>query len=338
VDVRLVRHYVSELDRPITVALDRDEADAYQSQFEASYPFPMSLSFLTRSQNGVERFVDVGANIGQVTLVAAALGIDCLAIEPQPRSYLLLCESLAANGFTNARPIHAAASDRRAVLTLLGNSAWSYVVEGVDAGGTGVAVPALPLDALLPIQGFAEPDLVKIDVEGHEASVIRGLEATIRRCKPLIVVESNTWMLGGPEAARRMLRSLEDLGYAPHLFLSDGSVVARSSDALQPLAVADYLAIHRDDLAARTLPNLKTLSLEEELELQERELASLGAGPGDLRPRLLHLTHSISDLERRADASSPGTLTERIRRLASDPAVESMRRENWTPPHWPTEG
>jgi FkbM family methyltransferase len=338
VNVRPVRHHVTELHRDLTVVLDADEPDAYQAAFEAGYPFPANLSFLARNADGIERLVDVGANIGQVTLVAAALGLDCLAIEPDPKSYLLLCEALAQNGFTNVRPVHAAASNASAVLTLRGSSAWSHVIEESETGGPGVSVPALPLDTLLPLYGFESPDLVKIDVEGHEPSVIQGLQDTIRRCGPLIVVESNTWMLGGPGPARLLLESIEALGYALYLFMPDGTAAGRPSDAMQPLAVADYLAVPKAAPDGRALPSLRTLPLDEEVELVHQELLSLAGEPADLRPRLLHLTHSIPDLERRVGTSGTRQLKKRVARLATDPAVESLRRESWAPPHWAASG
>lgn len=330
--ISLVRHHVPQLGREVVVALDGDGADAYQDEFRVGYPFPTILSFLVPGRVGIERLVDVGANIGQVAIAAAALGVDCLAVEPDPKSYVLLCEALRANGLANVRPIHAAASDRTGVLTLVGDSAWAHVVEEAEPDPGGVRVPALPLDTLLPLHGFDSPDLIKVDAEGHEAAVLRGLETTISRSRPLLIVESNTWMLGGTGPARSLLEWLEDLGYALYLFMPDGSAVTRSSDVLQPFVVADYLAVPLGDGRIRSLPELWTLSLEDELALIEHELESLADQPSDLRPRLLHLSHSLSDLERRAGAS--GRLRhakERLGALAVDPDVAAFVRETWTP-------
>jgi FkbM family methyltransferase len=47
-----------------------------------------------------------------------------------------------------------------------------------------VVVPAVPLDDL-----GLDPAVVKIDVEGHELAVLRGLDDTLRRCRPVLLIE-----------------------------------------------------------------------------------------------------------------------------------------------------
>ena len=55
----------------------------------------------------------------------------------------------------------------------------------VDGDPPGLLVDMVPLD----IYEFTEVDLIKIDVEGFEAHVLKGAEKTIKKWKPLIVIE-----------------------------------------------------------------------------------------------------------------------------------------------------
>jgi FkbM family methyltransferase len=68
-------------------------------------------------------------------------------------------------------------------------------------------VPVVPIDDL----GLA-PDLVKIDVEGFELQVLRGMIATIERCKPVFMIEFN------PAQAAAIADILRPFGYRPYVF------------------------------------------------------------------------------------------------------------------------
>jgi FkbM family methyltransferase len=308
------------LEREIIVALPGGETDPYVSQFRRAYPFPVVLQFLIGSRKGIRSFVDVGANFGHMTLAASAMELECLAVEPDPASYVLLCTALAENGFSSARPIHAAATDRPDVLMLTGGSAYGQV-HASDEGTNGTRVPGLPLDTLLAQHDVRSPDLIKIDVEGHEPEVIRGLERTLKVSRPLLIVESNTSTLGGVRRTRHLLATIEDYGYELNLFLADGSVTPRPSDVLQPTAVADYLAIPEGRLR-KALPRVRSLSLDEEVEAMNRE-------PLQSPPHLLHLCHAIAAIREREPGISTRLDPLRKRIVDLGPTPLEFVHNNW---------
>ena len=78
---------------------------------------------------------------------------------------------------------------------------------GGDDTDTWHGVPMAALDSF----GFADVDLIKIDVEGTERAVIEGGRETILRCRPNVVIEQkgNEAAYGEPrDAAVRTLRAL----------------------------------------------------------------------------------------------------------------------------------
>jgi FkbM family methyltransferase len=321
--IDFVCHHSPELGQRIVVALDRnDRDDPYVEQFRTSYPFPPVLRFLLQDRRGISRFVDVGANLGQVCLAASALGLNCLAIEPHPQNYVLLSQAFIANGFMKTRVVWAAASDQKGSLNLVGASAWAHVMRSrAPDKSDGLLVPASPLDELLRLWGPA-PDLIKIDVEGHEPAVLRGLGRTLRSSRPpLLIIESNTWTLGGLARTRCMLEAIEEQDYELHLFLPDGSVTHRPAAILQPTVCVDYLAVPRAS-TARALPTIRPLPLQEELTMMEAE-------PLDSGPHALHVSHAIVELETRGGAFS-GRLERLKRRIAEgNPRTVQFIVENW---------
>ena len=78
-----------------------------------------------------------------------------------------------------------------------------------------VAVSLRTLDSF----EFQDVNMLKVDVEGHERNVLEGAVKTIRRCKPIILVEIEERHLGfSPE---NTIDFIEKLGYASFIFVEN---------------------------------------------------------------------------------------------------------------------
>lgn len=128
-------------------------------------------------------FVDIGANIGYFSLLAArAVGATgaVVSIEASPRTAAMLRENVARNQ-ARARVLNVAASDRRGTLSLFSggdyNCGASTLAPGV--GDLETRVEADRIDDLLTSAEKAKTRLVKIDVEGAEAAVIAGMSSLL---------------------------------------------------------------------------------------------------------------------------------------------------------------
>lgn len=156
------------------------------------------------------RFLDIGAHIGRYT-VRAGLNIGdegrVIAVEPNSENFKLLVENLRLNSLQNCTPLNIAAysSDTQLPLYMGVDSAKNSIKE--DTGKGYCTVQAKTLDHVLADAGLDGVDLIKIDVEGAEYDVLEGLENTLRRGSPVIVVEVLE------QDARRIIQYMHNLNY-----------------------------------------------------------------------------------------------------------------------------
>lgn len=137
--------------------------------------------------------VDVGANVGVYTLLAArAVGPSgrVYALEPDPRSFELLQANIGLNGFENVVSLRVAVGAREGKATLardrhnagLHSLARANVVHPAET----TEVEVVTLDGLARGQGIERVNVVKLDVQGSEADVVAG-GTQLFRAKGLVV-------------------------------------------------------------------------------------------------------------------------------------------------------
>jgi FkbM family methyltransferase len=146
-------------------------------------------------------FVDVGANVGYYTLLAASLvgrRGRVLAFEPSPYAFDRLVDAITRNNLSQVCAIQSGLGDgsgeRRLFLpSERGNHSPSMVPNG---GGRPINVSVQQLDDWLTEHEVDCVDLMKIDVEGFEPNVIRGAAKYIQQGKVrAILCEFNTYWL-----------------------------------------------------------------------------------------------------------------------------------------------
>ena len=136
--------------------------------------------------------VDIGANVGCIALMAAALAGErglVVAVEPNPDNLQMLYAGIVLNGFGNVRVLPYAASTRSEVLSLSDNTSNTHLVAARPPGPNRVYTQTIALDETLA--WLPRLDLVKMDVEGHEIDAFDGFRAAIERHRPALVVEFN---------------------------------------------------------------------------------------------------------------------------------------------------
>ncbi len=133
-------------------------------------------------------FLDVGAHVGTWAIRASRYYDQVVAIEANRSALSVLERNIELNGIRNVRAIWGAASDTSGELSLFtfDKSSWTStrkVSMQHSSAGRRILVPSFPVDML-----ELQPTLVKIDTEGHEVSVLRGMTRTLKS-RPKLIVE-----------------------------------------------------------------------------------------------------------------------------------------------------
>jgi FkbM family methyltransferase len=149
-------------------------------------PDKKEISILREELNKVKNkdtlyFVDIGANIGSYTIILSDLTNNLIAFEPHPISFQRLMMNMELNGIDNKYFYNNAVgdSDEKVYFTDYGSSS---TINKISTKKTNLEVKQVKLDDVL--SKFKEQEfLLKIDVEGFEMNVIRGMEKLIKENK-----------------------------------------------------------------------------------------------------------------------------------------------------------
>ncbi len=157
--------------------------------------------FYTKIINSNFSIIDIGANIGYHTVKFSKLGKEVHAFEPAKDNFHQLgCNLLLNHALGKVKLHNLALSNVNEKLGIIGretfsgeNTLWSKhtktkVINNVGATVLGKIdnndITAIPLDSL-----NLSPDLIKIDVEGHELKALQGSLKTIKENLPIILIE-----------------------------------------------------------------------------------------------------------------------------------------------------
>jgi len=138
---------------------------------------------------------DIGANIGYVTLSLAKLVGPhgrVFAFEPAPKNIESLRRTLEANRLTTVKLLEAAASNTSgdAIIRMTENlSTPSLVWHRKNPASKELITKTVVIDHLVEAGESPRPSFVKIDVEGAEGLVLRGMRNTILAANPVLFIE-----------------------------------------------------------------------------------------------------------------------------------------------------
>ena len=153
---------------------------------------PETLAWIESLFQDGDVFYDIGANIGVYTLYAASLypKMQVISFEPFVTNYLRLCENIQLNGFENITPLLMGLSDQTKIDTLfvkdetLGSSG-HQISKSIDEWGNEfeatrkLHVLTDSLDTFISHYQTSLPNHIKIDVDGVEWAIIKGMKNTI---------------------------------------------------------------------------------------------------------------------------------------------------------------
>lgn len=180
------------------------------------------MGFLLHFLRPNDLFCDVGANVGEYTILAsAAIGARAMAFEPIHQTYLHLKRNIAVNDIghlVDAKPI-ALGSKRGHLKFTDDQDTQNHVLTDAENSDTGrnILVEVDTLDGLL---GDTVPQLMKIDVEGWEFEVLRGSEKVLRNpYLHAIIIELNKSGMRYGYSDEAIHQSLVSHGFSPWRYL-----------------------------------------------------------------------------------------------------------------------
>jgi FkbM family methyltransferase len=153
----------------------------------------------------IKVFIDIGANSGLYSLIAAKKSnqIKILAFDPTNAAHYFLNENIRLNNFTDKiTSFKYAISNKTEILDFYEVKNKKYPFLKHNLGGSSslinhpqlynkISVMAFSFDDFLVEHSYLDLaiDFIKIDAEGAEPNIIRGMKSTIEKYKPIIVCE-----------------------------------------------------------------------------------------------------------------------------------------------------
>jgi len=211
----------------------------------SSYPSVMAASgFVYRRMDRVLKmilkpqmvFIDVGANVGFVSLLACStvrssegkVHAHCFEPDPTVFSWLSMNRELNSSFAIIVNSVAVGAQKGEGELTISARSGWSTMAHEPPEGFSflpkagKVTVPVTTLDIYCRERALS-PSLIKIDVEGLEKEVLIGARATLLQSRPYILIEFNPLRLAAADTSgEELIAQLSELGYS--LFHIDFSI------------------------------------------------------------------------------------------------------------------
>jgi FkbM family methyltransferase len=189
---------------------------------EQSAEFRSFLSYCSHTM----LLYDIGAHFGIFSLAAAHFGGRAIAVDASPAAAQMMEIQARLNECSDKfQIVRAAVSDT--------NNSIDMVNSGVFSNGYFKATKQKPKSELTQVQAttidqmalqFGPPTHIKIDVEGHEAAVLRGARATLSQSSPLLFLElHNEMVVAAGDNPRFSLNELAELRY--DTFTPGGDVI-----------------------------------------------------------------------------------------------------------------
>ncbi|MCM1983139.1 FkbM family methyltransferase [Lyngbya confervoides] len=260
----IVSHSPAEAENYTTVVFDQDILMAVEPSFKSIVTsvliaegdwFEKEMEWWRSFVKPGMTVIDVGANVGVYTFSAAKrVGPEgrVIAVEPFPGCVDCLKKTRQLNGMDWVSVVEGAASNQNGT-ALLGVSAASELNELIEEDETdgsqprnALRVQCLTLDEICDRENLSTVDLLKIDAEGHELSVLQGSRSLIAQFTPVILYEN---IAAGQQVNPDVTPYLVQLGYQI-LWYQPGTETLEVVDSLstEETQALNLIAVHESTL------------------------------------------------------------------------------------------
>lgn len=193
-----------------TMMLDLSDRGIHRDLYLHGIREPQATRYLQGILQPGWTVVDIGANIGYYALQEARVVQVVIAIEPSPDNYRALVNNVRLNDYKNVLTYRLAVGDKEGVVGLALSHAcnWNSIAE---VGGD-IDVMVTTLDRF--VDG-GRVDFVRMDVEGYEMKVLRGMEDILRKYRPRMFLEVHRdKLVDYGNSQREVMEYLAGFGYS----------------------------------------------------------------------------------------------------------------------------
>ncbi len=164
-------------------------------------------------------FYDIGANIGMFSAYIAHKRPDVtfICFEPEKQAFYCLSKTMSSIDNLSAKLFNVGVGERNEELPIYKsdrNDGGHSMVENWSEHGqqkTSDFVSVINLDDFIIKQSISPPDVIKIDVEGFELNVLKGIKNTIEKYRPIVLIETNNEDIVNSGEFIKYLNNLDDL-------------------------------------------------------------------------------------------------------------------------------
>lgn len=143
-------------------------------------------------------FIDIGANIGVMSLAGSTLFDRVISFEPTPSTYERLKNNIALSGVSNVKAEKIALSEKNGTAVFyestvhIGMNTLSQLPDIPQNKNEwrAISVETATLDEYVKKNGITDVRFIKIDVEQHEPEVLKGAAEVLEKYKPALLVET----------------------------------------------------------------------------------------------------------------------------------------------------
>jgi FkbM family methyltransferase len=259
--IRAVYDYLFHFLKPKSVMVQGhrmwlDDQDTLELATHEVYE-PFETALFKREIKPGQTVLDIGANIGYYTLIAAKLAGPkgkVYAFEPDPDNFALLKKNVETNGYNNVVLVNKAVSDKTKTAQLFLNKTnkGDHRLYDSKDGRPSISVQTIKLDDF-----FKKLDkkihFIKMDIQGSEASALSGMRNLIRRNSSLKLVTEfspGSLKLNG-QNPQKYLKTLNRCGFKlKEIAEKDG--ILRSADQQRLLALSDNSNVYTNLLGIKS--------------------------------------------------------------------------------------
>lgn len=197
---------------------------------------PVETSFVTQRLGQADALVNIGANIGYYSLLAASKNLPVVAVEPNRINLAMMMSNIRANRFESKIEVFPfALSESSGIMKLYGSGTGASLIQGwADSLESSFDwVPVQTVDKLLAGRFSNQRLFIIMDVEGAESSVLGGASSLLQRePKPewMIEITIDKHQPDGVDsnpAFKRLFDRFFDLGYTAWTVSESPRVVSR---------------------------------------------------------------------------------------------------------------